>query len=510
MEKINKKQAILLGVRIGIVFFITVIIMILAAYFILSQNVHNLLTENTIKLVQAMTEQGVEMVENELESGRKEVEALAKSFSVPKNDGQSVVFPQLFNENDFTRIIYISDRECLTSDGRKRDIREREDIVTAMQGKVSIYGPYFNEENEFVVCYSAPIIKNGQINGVLSIEKDGYKFSEVIKNIKFGKSGESYIINEDGTDIAVSDKSHMDWVTSEYNARKLLEKDLNEETLSVLELEQKGLQGEIGVGTYYWHDGLCYVFYHPISSVGWVLLAGLREEEIVAMTNTALFTAVSKGPMLGICLVLIFILTGLIIFWIISNMKKNAEINEKLMFIANHDSLTGLLNRRFLENSLAELWEYPVKMPTSAAIFMLDIDNFKQYNDYFGHPKGDDCLRQISSIFKHIFDGYNCNVMRYGGEEFIAVVFLIDRMCTEKLASKICRSVENEKIPDSYNGVVTVSVGACYVNSTLEDVFYNCIKIADKALYEAKNTGKNRAVVYDSNIEETENVLNTV
>lgn len=76
------------------------------------------------------------------------------------------------------------------------------------------------------------------------------------------------------------------------------------------------------------------------------------------------------------------------------------------------------------------MWKYPIKVTSQAAVFMIDIDNFKKYNDFFGHPQGDDCLCRIANVLKGVFNGY---VVRYGGEEFIAVVFSVDLQTAKEL-----------------------------------------------------------------------------
>lgn len=500
MENESRKRAVKLGIRIGIVFLMALSILILTAYYVLWQNFHAHLTDYTIKLVQAMADQGVTTVEYELQAGRGEAAVLAKSFQVPTSPEQGVVFPEeILTESGELRMIYVSDQGTTASDGRQRDIREREDIIAAFGGNTAVYGPYYNEEQEFVICYSAPVVRDGMIVGVFSVEKDGYRFCELIESIQFADSGESYIINSEGTDIAVSRQEHIDWVKTEYNARRLLESEDSQETRSILELEELGLKGERGVGTYYWEGGLVYVVYTPIPSANWVMLAGLREEEIAAMTQSTLFSAISKGPALSVCIGIFLVLTGLIIYWIISNMKKNAEINEKLEIIANHDALTGLMNRHFLETNLSEQWKYPIKISAQAAVFMVDIDNFKQYNDFYGHLQGDSCLRHVANIIKAVFEECEGKVIRYGGEEFIAVVFSTDCQTAKILGDKICISVENAGLPDGRGGTVTVSVGICYVETTLDISLDKCIDDADRALYQAKKSGKNRAILKKGN-----------
>lgn len=494
MKTRERNHAISLGIRISILFLMAVMAVFVTAYYVLSQNFQGLLRDYTIQLVQALAEQGVRIVESELDMERQNILVFADSFPVPATEDEAVRFPRPWGEQ--LRTVYVSASRTEASDGRRRDIRESPDVRAALAGEVTLHGPYFNEENEFVIRYSAPVRRNGNIVGAVSVEKDGYRFCELIKNIRFVDTGESYIINAEGTDIAVSDPNHIEWVTTQYNSQRIFAEQGDPTTKSILELERKGLAGEAGVGTYYWNDGLVYVIYLPIPSVQWVLLAGMREEELASMTQSTLFAALSRGPTLLICLALLLALTGLITFWIVSSLKKNAEINEKLEIIANHDSLTGLHNRRFLESNLAQLWKFPIKIPSQAAVFMMDIDNFKKYNDLHGHPQGDECLRRVSGVFKRAFEHVDGNVLRYGGEEFVATLFMVDRSGARELGEKICRMVERESMPDGWGNVVTVSVGVCHVDTTLDASLHDCIQMADKALYQAKKDGKNKAVLF--------------
>lgn len=419
MDRVNKKRAISLGLRVGLMFLATVGMVILLAYYMLSRNFQGLLTDYTIKLVESMTNQGVTMIETDLEMNRKEAKFLANAFEHTK-DEQTLRFPAADDQEDLLRMVYVNETGSFASDGRKLDIREREDIKEAWTGKISIYGPYYNEEQEYVICFSAPIIQNDQVVGVLSVEKDGYYFCDLIKGIRFVNSGEAYIINEQGTDIAVSDETHIEWVTSQYNARKLLEEELSEETKSILELEQKGLNGETGLGTYIWNDGIAYVFYQPIPSTGWVLLAGLREEELASMTMTAMFATISKGPILAGCIILILFLTGVIMYWIISSMRKTARINERLKFIANYDALTGLMNRNSYHAVLDQLADGSHQ---SLGCVYIDVNGLHELNNHLGHQAGDRMLAAVGMALQRAFPKEQ--IFRIGGDEF--VVLCIDK-----------------------------------------------------------------------------------
>lgn len=471
MEIVDRKRAISLGLRVGTVFLIAVAAAIMAAYYVLSQNFQSLLTSYTIKLVESMTEQGVEMVEAELEMGRQEVSFLANSFRVPETEEETVVFPQPYVEGGHLRMIYVTRTESISSDGRQRALQERQDIQAAFAGEMGIYGPYFNEENEFVICYSAPIRQGNDIIGVLTVEKDGYRFCRIIENIRFETSGESYIINAEGTDIAVSDRNHIDWVNTQYNAQKLYEGQPDEETKSIIELERKGLNGETGVGTYYWHDGLCYVFYKPIPSVGWVLLAGLREEEIISMTQSALFASISNGPVLGICLFIVLFLTLLIMYWIISSMKKTAEFNEKLSIIANYDALTGLLNRNSFHVALDRFSKEEERI---LACVYIDANGLHELNNHLGHQAGDQMLRAVADALAEAFP--EDRAYRIGGDEFVVLCKDKTEQELQAAAEEVRRSLRSQ----NYEISIGMAWQKCNCNAM------NIVNEAEVAMQEEK------------------------
>lgn len=428
METKEKKQAVFLGIRVGVIFVMAVVAIFMIAYYVLSQEFKSLLTDYTISIAETMTSQGVGLVEAELDSKKQRVSSLASSFSYSlKENIEGLESLQFDTGNDCIRMLYVTKEKTLSSDGRKRHIYERQDILDAFKGDIGVYGPYFNEENEYVICYSAPVKKNYEIVGAVSIEIDGYIFCDVIENIRFIKSGESYIINTEGTDIAVSDKNHIDWVKGQYNARKLLESYPNDEVKSIVELEQNGLDGQMGVGTYYWEDGLCYVAYEPIPSVGWVILSGMREEELAAMTQTVIFSAISKGPILEICFLIMFLLMGLIIYWIISSMKKNAEINEKLKIIANFDTLTGLMNRNSFHNDLDNISKKEIE---SFACIYIDVNGLHELNNHLGHQAGDQMLIAVANALNQQFSADD--IYRIGGDEFVILCFYVNKEEIEK------------------------------------------------------------------------------
>jgi diguanylate cyclase (GGDEF)-like protein len=157
------------------------------------------------------------------------------------------------------------------------------------------------------------------------------------------------------------------------------------------------------------------------------------------------------------------------------------------------DELTKLNNRRFLNEEILNNKD----LKNKPFVFCIaDIDNFKAYNDYYGHQKGDEALRKIASIKEKIF-GHEKNhyVIRLGGEEF--GIFLFDTKNPQKYFDKFLEeikkvAIEHKKNPPYY--ICTVSMGVVICDANINMEFSKIYQIADKALYEAKNTGKNKII----------------
>lgn len=431
MEINEKKRILILGSRIVCVFLAAFLILIFTVYSVFSKNFQSMLADYTINLMRSMVDQGVISVENELKSSKVVLEDLADTFVVPKEE-EAVEFPENISGSNLLRLVYVSEEGSVSSDGRKLDIRSREDVKMACSGQIGVYGPYFNEQNEYVMCYSAPVFQDGRIAGVLSMEKDGYYFCDLIENLTYVDTGESYIINGEGTDIAVSNQDHISWVNDSYNAKQIFEETEDAGARSVMELEQKGLDGESGVGTYYWDDGLCYVVYAPIPSVQWVLLAKIRQEELVSMMDSTFLTSISKGPVLQVCLIVFLLLISLVIYWILSSSKKSAVINARLNVIANYDSLTGTKNRNSFHTAIDKFGS--LNLSQFACVY-LDANGLHEINNRLGHQAGDRMLRSVADVLCQNFP-HEC-VYRIGGDEFVVLCQNMDKQDIEDRMDKV-------------------------------------------------------------------------
>ncbi len=171
------------------------------------------------------------------------------------------------------------------------------------------------------------------------------------------------------------------------------------------------------------------------------------------------------------------------------------EANNRLLLLANSDSLTNLANRRFFDEYMRNEWHKCWRGGNHMGVIMIDVDYFKDYNDMYGHQAGDECLMKIASIIRQNLKRPSDLAARYGGEEFVAVLPNTDPEGTFLIAERILRDVHELAIvheKSAVAGVITISCGvAAVVPSELfsHDIL---IKFADDALYIAKDKGRNR------------------
>jgi two-component system chemotaxis family response regulator WspR len=174
-------------------------------------------------------------------------------------------------------------------------------------------------------------------------------------------------------------------------------------------------------------------------------------------------------------------------------LDKNVELER----LTNVDGLTGLNNRKYFDEFTRVQWRQAISARRPYAILMVDIDNFKRYNDTYGHLAGDETLKQVAALVKGCCHGPNDLPARFGGEEF--VVYLGTALDgVKQVAQQMCRAVEDSAIvhADSpVSNVVTVSIGCAVTTPGRSASLVALIEAADVALYEAKRSGKNRFAV---------------
>jgi diguanylate cyclase (GGDEF)-like protein len=171
--------------------------------------------------------------------------------------------------------------------------------------------------------------------------------------------------------------------------------------------------------------------------------------------------------------------------------EKLAQI--KLEQLATRDGLTGLANRRCFDDTLLAEWARAMRQTQPLSLLMVDVDNFKAYNDANGHLGGDECLKRIASAVSSEMRA-NDLVARYGGEEFAVILPNQSLKGAAIVAERIRCRVERLQVPNRSAAVghVTVSIGAATAIASPESNPSQLVAIADAALYRAKHMGRNR------------------
>lgn len=194
--------------------------------------------------------------------------------------------------------------------------------------------------------------------------------------------------------------------------------------------------------------------------------------------------------------------------------REATERGKALLKLSRTDPLTGLENRRAVDERLRDLWSNWQRHGATFAVLLIDVDFFKRFNDYYGHQKGDRCLMEVADSLRHLVERRSASIGRYGGEEFIVLAQAKSHEDVVSLAEDIRSEVETLAITHNERRdgtqVVTVSIGAAFTRDEAGTKLEKIIQEADRALYLAKADGRNCVHLFDPNdpqtSDESENV----
>ncbi|SDJ95238.1 GGDEF domain-containing protein [Pseudomonas indica] len=220
-----------------------------------------------------------------------------------------------------------------------------------------------------------------------------------------------------------------------------------------------------------------------LAYVGFELLAGLPAARLI---NNVLFLAF--GNLIGAlgCYLLEF------------KSRQHFLVSRLMRVLADHDSLTGLHNRRSFNRQLERLWRHAQREKLSVALLLCDIDHFKAYNDRYGHQAGDKALQRVGLVLESAARRPLDMAVRMGGEEFAVLLYDIEESEALRRAEALRAALEAEAIPHDRSDtakVVTMSIGVACLQPTEQDNLSQLYERADRALYLAKADGRNRAML---------------
>nr|WP_256386707.1 diguanylate cyclase [Hydrocoleum sp. CS-953] len=177
--------------------------------------------------------------------------------------------------------------------------------------------------------------------------------------------------------------------------------------------------------------------------------------------------------------------------------RKKLEL--ELNYLATIDGLTGIANRRTFQETILKEWERCQREKQPLSLVLFDLDYFKLYNDFYGHQAGDNCLQQVAQAAKNVLNRPYDLIARYGGEEFVILLPNTNQQGASSIAELIQQAIRKIAIPhkeSKVSSIVSVSMGIASIIPNKESSPDALIAMADKALYTAKQEGRNQAIAY--------------
>jgi diguanylate cyclase (GGDEF)-like protein len=208
----------------------------------------------------------------------------------------------------------------------------------------------------------------------------------------------------------------------------------------------------------------------------------------------------ASGEMFFVGLMLVFVnaIGGLCCYQLEHAVRHSFVESKVLGQLAERDGLTGLFNRRSFEKQIERIWRQSRREQTQLAVMLIDIDHFKAFNDYYGHQAGDDALKAVANVISRNAQRPLDYAARFGGEEFALILYdptdEYSRELPERLREEIrgCKIAHDTSSTDQY---LTASIGVAMVLPDAKRSMAGAIQMADEALYQAKEDGRNKVVV---------------
>ena len=173
---------------------------------------------------------------------------------------------------------------------------------------------------------------------------------------------------------------------------------------------------------------------------------------------------------------------------------KGLKLRLQMQVLSKTDALTKLANRREFDDYLDEIWQNAIRASQPVGLIMADVDHFKAYNDQYGHPEGDEALKQIARSFHDVVSRGTDLCARIGGEEFAIIMPATNLEGSIRIAEDIRQAIHDADIEHNATslGKLTISMGVTSLTPTRNDTVESFLEKTDKALYRAKNNGRDR------------------
>lgn len=467
----------------GSVFCVIAVVLIFICFFNFRMQVDAYIQEDMRYQIEAIQENSTLLIQNEMNYLKRLTASAALMLSQTEIQTDEDILQALedyASTSNIVRTLFITlDGHAYTNYagylGQSSKDTSIDDISLSEITQPIFSQPYYAEDvDEIIFGVIAPVTM-GRRQGVLVSSYNVKEFSKLLENKFIDGTTEIGIISNKGA--VVSGKSNEQFQLNIFNSLRKVQFASS----SVERMQADFAEGKSGFAIYRVDDIARYCSYAPVGLNDWYVVVTVKENFL----RSKLANIEQYGVQLTIELVLIMLILFCVIITV--RMKEQKKIRHILEQAAMMDGLTGIYNRRAIE----EIIEQRLRddgTDTHAALLVIDLDDFKQINDQQGHLVGDHVLRACANKLKNIFAEEGV-VGRIGGDEFI--VFLWDGSNIEQIEDKI-----NGLIRDFYieNDIgkrqkISISVGIAQAGPEA-NTFLILYQLADKALYRAKQTGK--------------------
>jgi len=431
-------------------------------------------------------------------------------FNLSERDELDSFFTSITDTNEAVMATYIAteDKQIVFDRGQTApegfDPTVRVWYVLAMEnfGKTVVSEPYIDIlTGKVIVTITRAIELNNGLKGAIGVDIDLSEITEFVNNIHSYKNGSAFLLSQHGNIVTHRDEmllpKDVDGAAAFIRYSDLPVSDVRQIEVSSSQVTLEWLVRD---------DVQEYVSTTTIESIDWIF--GIKipisdfNEDLWQITTPLLITLIIGLGVFASSMVLYLLHMMQLIKANNVIEKQKHELAAQMRTIEQLgliDALTGIPNRRNFDNRSSDEWKRCAREKKICSLCMIDIDHFKNLNDTYGHPYGDEVLKKVADILKDSVRRTGDIAARWGGEEFAVLLPNVDSEAAQKIAEDIRLRIETAEmpLPDTNEKVnLTISAGVATITPNHENSVADAINNADKALYNAKQTGRNKVCVF--------------
>lgn len=372
------------------------------------------------------------------------------------------------------------------------DPRKRPWFEAITKGSIRWTQPYIFHTSQLPgVTVSIPVVNpEGEAIGVLGLDIEINNLSSFLSKNELSANSLALIATDDSRLVAHTDldlilrPSELDSSKNELAKLEDMEDDCLHEALLAFKNQGLSIVSDEVKGVNFEHDGeRHYAVFHSYnkSGVSWSVIVISPESDFIGNLRNAQFWQIISAVVGSLLLVLVA-------YSIFTRLLKPVEALQETVL---RNSLTGLYNRRALDEIGMKSLAKSRSKGQVVSIAIIDIDRFKTINDTFGHPVGDEVLISISKRMQDAIKKTDL-LVRYGGEEFVLLLFGADLNAAQAICERLRRAINSSNIQTENGGIpVTISAGVCEIQAN-DETYRSALNLADQALFVAKRNGRDR------------------